>query len=394
MMANRLLELYIHIPFCVQKCLYCDFLSASATEAERESYMKALFLEIRERAVECRDYQVCSIFIGGGTPSILPVERMERLLALIGEYYVLTPDAEISIEVNPGTVDGDKLQAYRRAGVNRLSIGLQSANDRELQALGRIHTWQQFLDTYRWAREAGFDNLNVDLMSALPGQTRESYRESLKRVLDLRPEHISAYSLIVEEGTPFHTAYEQGRLTLPDEDTEREMYRDTERYLEAYGYHRYEISNYALPGRECKHNVGYWKRVEYLGLGLGAASLMGNVRFQNGSNRQAYINAPLEQREKIEQLSVQEQMEETLYLGLRMVRGVSLQAFQQQFGIPMEAVYGEVIEKNRRDGLLQYREERIEDNGMEGPDEANLYLALTSRGLDLSNYVMAQFLLD
>lgn len=394
MMANRLLELYIHIPFCVKKCLYCDFLSASASEAEREAYMEALFLEIRERAVECKEYQVCSIFIGGGTPSVLSGERIEQMLSLIGENYALTEDAEINIEVNPGTVDGEKLRIYRRAGVNRLSIGLQSAIDEELRSLGRIHTWQQFLETYQQARAAGFDNLNVDLMSALPGQTRESYAESLRRVLDLRPEHISAYSLIVEEGTPFYRAYEKGQLALPDEDTEREMYRDTERMLLEQGYHRYEISNYALPGKECRHNIGYWTRREYLGFGLGAASLMDNTRFHNGTDRQAYVQAPLEQRQELQQLTVQEQMEETLYLGLRMTRGISSQAFQQRFGVSLEKVYGPVIEKNSRDGLLIYRTYEEADDVPDQGSAGIQYLTLTKLGLDLSNYVMAQFLLE
>lgn len=394
MMANRLLELYIHIPFCVKKCLYCDFLSASASEAEREAYMEALFLEIRERAVECKEYQVCSIFIGGGTPSVLSGERIEQMLSLIGENYALTEDAEITIEVNPGTVDGEKLRIYRRAGVNRLSIGLQSAIDEELRSLGRIHTWQQFLETYQQARAAGFENLNVDLMSALPGQTRESYAESLRRVLDLRPEHISAYSLIVEEGTPFYRAYEKGQLALPDEDTEREMYRDTERMLLEQEYHRYEISNYALPGKECRHNIGYWTRREYLGFGLGAASLMDNTRFHNGTDRQAYVQAPLEQRQELQQLTVQEQMEETMYLGLRLTQGVSREEFRQRFGVSPEDIYGPVIEKNRRDGLLEYhRKEEGNTEGCQDGDEM-AYLALTPRGLDLSNYVMAQFLLE
>lgn len=356
--------------------------------------MEALFLEIRERAVECKEYQVCSIFIGGGTPSVLSGERIEQMLSLIGENYALTEDAEINIEVNPGTVDGEKLRIYRRAGVNRLSIGLQSAIDEELRSLGRIHTWQQFLETYQQARAAGFDNLNVDLMSALPGQTRESYAESLRRVLDLRPEHISAYSLIVEEGTPFYRAYEKGQLALPDEDTEREMYRDTERMLLEQGYHRYEISNYALPGKECRHNIGYWTRREYLGFGLGAASLMDNTRFHNGTDRQAYVQAPLEQRQELQQLTVQEQMEETLYLGLRMTRGISSQAFQQRFGVSLEKVYGPVIEKNSRDGLLIYRTYEEADDVPDQGSAGIQYLTLTKLGLDLSNYVMAQFLLE
>ena len=355
--------------------------------------MEALFLEIRGRAAECKDYQVCSIFIGGGTPSILSGEQIERMFTLIRENYALTADAEITIEVNPGTVDAEKLHIYRDVGVNRLSIGLQSANEKELRTLGRIHTWQQFLDTYELARAAGFDNLNVDLMSALPGQTVVSYLESLQQVLALRPEHISAYSLIVEEGTPFHTAYEQGQLELPDEDTERKMYRDTEKYLLEQGYYRYEISNYALPGRECRHNAGYWTGREYLGLGLGAASLMREVRFQNGADIQRYIKNPLEQREGVQQLSVAEQMEETMYLGLRMTKGVSVEAFEQRYGVSMEKIYGPVIQKNIKDGLLRYGTEYESEDAMGQKSAGTPYLALTKLGLDLSNYVMAQFLL-
>lgn len=395
MMVNKFLELYFHIPFCMSKCLYCDFLSASFTEAERDAYMKALFLETRERAGEYRDYQVCSIFIGGGTPSVVQAHRIEELLEVVREQFQLTEDVEISMEVNPGTVDREKLLTYRRAGINRLSMGLQSAQNQELKVLGRIHSYEEFLGAYTLAREVGFTNLNVDVMSALPGQKPETYRDTLEKVLALKPEHISAYSLIVEEGTPFYRLYEQGRLELPDEDTERQMYEETERLLGQQGYHRYEISNYALPGRECRHNIGYWQRREYLGLGLGAASLIGNKRFRNGTDLQKYISAPLEQYEEVQELSLQEQMEETLYLGLRMTKGVSVSDFQRQFGYTLEEVYGHVIQKNIRDGLLEYHtvdEQVLKDDSSVNQQEQ--WLTLTARGLDLSNYVMAQFLLD
>ena len=279
-----LLELYIHIPFCVKKCLYCDFLSAPAGEEVRERYVEALLTEIRGRGREYAGRPVSSVFFGGGTPSLLTGTQMKRLLGTVSGSFLLAADAEITAEANPGTVDLEKLTAYAQAGINRLSIGLQSADNVELAAIGRIHTWEQFLETYRQARQAGFVNVNVDLMSALPGQTAESYENTLRRVLALapQPEHISAYSLILEEGTPLYDSCQAGLTDIPGEDTDRRMYQDTKRILEEAGYRRYEISNYAKEGFACRHNCGYWQRRDYLGLGLGAASLEGNVRFKNG----------------------------------------------------------------------------------------------------------------
>ncbi len=384
MMASKnFLELYFHIPFCIRKCLYCDFLSGPVAAPDRDAYMKALLLETEQRAPECREYTVSSIFIGGGTPSAVDGEWIEELLHKVRTLYHTSSDMEITIEVNPGTADREKLRLYRRAGVNRLSMGLQSANDAELQRLGRIHTYEEFLQVYTMAREEGFTNINVDVMSALPGQDKASYRETLEKVLQLGPEHISAYSLIVEEGTPFYEKFEKGDLKLPDEDTEREMYVMTEKLLGERGYQRYEISNYALLGKECRHNIGYWNRTDYLGLGIGAASLMNNCRFSNSSELEAYIRDPMAQRTDMQQLSLQEQMEETMYLGLRMLQGVSEQGFSKQFGMTMEQVYQEVINRNIRDGLLRYET---------APDGSDRALVLTDRGLDLSNYVMAQFL--
>lgn len=380
---KKALELYFHIPFCVRKCLYCDFLSGPYGDADREAYMKALFVEARERAADCSDYRITSIFIGGGTPSVAEESAISKLMDIIRECYYTDSDMEVTIEVNPGTVNADKLRAYRAAGINRLSIGLQSANNRELQTLGRIHTYDDFLETYSMAREEGFTNINVDIMSALPGQTMESYTDTLEKVLELSPEHISAYSLIVEEGTPFFGQYGQGSDLLPDEDTEREMYKQTAEILASKGYKRYEISNYATEGMECRHNTGYWNRTAYLGLGIGAASMMNNCRFTNGPDFRAYISNPLGQRGEVTELSLQEQMEETMYLGLRMTAGVPAEDFRRIFGRDMEQVYGEVIRWGIGEGLLQYKE----ISGMVGRS-----LALTDRGLDVSNYVMARFL--
>ena len=313
------------------------------------------------------------------------------------------------MEANPGTVTKEALLSYRKAGINRLSIGLQSADDGELKLLGRIHTYRDFLQTYQWAQEAGFTNINLDIMSALPEQSVENYKKTLETVLSLRPQHISAYSLIVEEGTPFYEKYGQEseklqatgekQPDLPSEEEEREMYALTEKLLAAAGYHRYEISNYALPGRECRHNLVYWKRGNYVGFGLGAASMVENVRFENTRKMQEYLaeyagvpdaepvfadvaQGDMQQifrGENVHPLSQQEQMEETMFLGLRLTEGVSKAEFHRQFGVSMEQIYGEVIQENTAQGLLA--------------DEAG-YLRLTREGMDLSNYVMAQFLLD
>lgn len=439
---SKNLEIYIHIPFCVRKCSYCDFLSFPCDREGQRAYIEALFAEIEGKAPQYREYQLTSIFIGGGTPSILPGEWIGELLDRIRKCFVLkgkvspcdnvadgvmdgmTEDmaadmadrmaglemeaerlsekrseetaVEITIEVNPGTADAEKLASYYRAGINRLSIGLQSADDEELKQLGRIHNYEAFLDTYRAAREAGFANINVDIMSALPGQTLESYRRTLGKVLALTPppEHISAYSLIVEEGTPFAQWDEEGKLDLPDEDCERAMYEETKRILGEAGLYRYEISNYARPGYECRHNCGYWERVDYVGFGIGAASLVENKRFNNGSDLQKYLADSLGCCENMQELSKEEQMEETMFLGLRMTRGVSLAAFEETFGQTVEQVYGAVIEKNIRDGLLEYRgiSEDMEASA-EMDTKAACYLALTEKGLDVSNYVMSDFIM-
>ncbi len=385
------LELYFHIPFCVRKCFYCDFLSAPADEGTIKRYMEALLAETAGSALSYAKYTVSSVFIGGGTPSVAPVFCIEDMLGTVKEHYSLAQDAEITMEVNPGTVSEKALSRYREAGVNRLSIGLQSADDKELASIGRIHTWEQFLETYTKARKADFRNINVDIMSALPGQTLSRYRNTLEKVLSLEPapEHISAYSLILEEGTHLYDLYEKGMLEIPDEDTDRLMYQETKELLARRGYRRYEISNYAKEGCECRHNRGYWTRENYAGFGLGAASLVENVRFKNGTDLQAYLANSSGCREDVRQLSREEQMEEFMFLGLRMTEGVDEGLFRRLFGCGMEEVYGEVIGKNIRDGLLRM------DCDFAGKEEhaALRRLSLTEKGLDVSNYVMAQFLL-
>ncbi len=372
------LSIYIHIPFCIRKCHYCDFLSAPADDTAQEEYLYALIREIQTEAVKYRNYQVSTVFIGGGTPTAVNPELLCSVLAAIKEHFALREEAEISMEANPGTVTEESLLQYRAAGVNRLSIGLQSAQDGELALLGRIHNYADFEKTYYAARECGFANINVDVMSALPGQTPATYKETLDKIVALTPppEHISAYSLIIEEGTPFYERYENAQ-GLPDEDAERAMYYLTEQVLSKAGFKRYEISNYSRPGYECKHNLVYWKRGNYVGFGLGAASMVENIRFQNETDMEAYLTADEKIAEKTP-LSKKEQMEECMFLGLRLVGGVSKKEFAEYFGISVEEVYGEVIRKNISDGLL-------EDGEM---------IRLTKRGIDISNYVMAQFLLD
>lgn len=372
-MKKKELELYIHIPFCIRKCQYCDFLSAPSTKEERQEYVKGLCRQIRSYGELAKAYHVSSIFIGGGTPSILEAAQIQRISEAVWDTFVIDCGAEVTMEVNPGTVTEEKLAAFYRAGINRLSIGLQSAKDEELKRLGRIHTYEEFLETYRLARERGFGNINVDLMSAIPGQTLTGWEETLDKVAGLRPEHISAYSLIIEEGTPFYEKYGGGRgdtaavpfvEKLPDEEEERRMYWRTKAILSQYGYRRYEISNYALPGFECRHNLGYWNRTEYLGIGSGAASLLNHQRWNDG--------------EESEILSVQEQMEECMFLGLRKMAGVSKTEFRKEFGRGMDEVYGETLRKMYGMGLLE---------------EEGDFVRLTERGIDVSNGVMCEFLL-
>lgn len=368
-------EIYIHIPFCVRKCAYCDFLSASGSEEAKASYTEALLREIE--AVKTEKREVSSIFVGGGTPSALSPSLMGDIFEKIHKSFSVAPDAEITIEANPGTLSKEKLFLYRNVGINRLSLGLQSPEAAELKSLGRIHTYEEFLESFSFAREAGFQNINVDLMCALPDQTYEGWVRNLRKVAALHPEHISAYSLIIEEGTPFA----KRKLNLPDEDTEYRMYEDTAGILAEYGYEQYEISNYAKKDLACQHNVGYWTRKEYLGLGLGAASLWGNQRFSNTSDFSMYLNNsgfPEKIRGDRETLSLEAEMSEFMFLGLRMTKGVSKAEFLEGFGVPIESVYGKVLDKYKSVGLLEETEGRI---------------FLTRAGIHVSNGVMAEFLL-
>lgn len=448
------LRLYLHIPFCVRKCNYCDFVSFAGKEELFGKYTEALCNEIRAygklygktgavskssplKAGSGQDRQITSIYIGGGTPSVLPVDMMSQIIETLMDSFSISgtkekrrgfhlqkkirPVTEFSIECNPGTVDKQKLKSYKKLGINRISFGLQSTDAADLNTLGRIHSFDNFVDSFEAAREAGFSNINVDLMQAIPGQTLVSWQRTLALLATWKPEHISAYSLIVEEGTPFYEWQQEGKLPLPDEDTEREIYYYTKEFLENTGYTRYEISNYALQGFECQHNIGYWKRDDYLGLGLHAASLIDNCRWKNTEKLDSYIEAmtdPAQAEEQIghafkamtgpaqaeelighaleamtdpaqaeeqpiicdlQKLSHKERMEEFVFLGLRMTTGISKKNFFETFGQDFDFTYGEKVRGLKAQGLLDVQDDRV---------------YLTERGIDVSNTVLAEFLLD
>lgn len=417
------LELYIHIPFCIKKCAYCDFLSFSCDESTQFAYADALIREIEFYGSKMRDYLVSTVFIGGGTPTWLDENKMVEILDVVYTHFQISPNAEVTMECNPGTVTIAKLEKYRNAGVNRLSIGLQSADDEELKILGRIHNYEKFLRTYQMARNTGFSNINVDLISGIPYQTAEKFLYTLQKIMRLKPNHISVYSLIIEEGTPFFEAYqlelkkqEAGIQTeiLPTEDEVYQTIQLTQQFLAGAGYEQYEISNFAQPGFACKHNIGYWTRENYLGLGLGAASLIENVRYTNTTDLDSYIRnsqhiefrflerqrgrtarKPSSESQDIayermmweqgtnlhvvtDVVSRKAQMEEFMFLGLRMKNGVTRADFEKSFGVPIEAVYKTALDNLKEQGLLEMIAGSIR---------------LTQRGQEVSNYALAQFLL-
>lgn len=404
MKNKKNLGIYIHIPFCVQKCVYCDFLSAPAGEDVKRKYIEALICEINITCGLYNDrlsgYQVKTIFFGGGTPSAVKPEYIRDIMKCLNEHFDIAEGAEVTIECNPGTLDINKADIYRECGINRISFGLQSADNTELKMLGRIHTFEQFKESLSIAEKAGFDNINVDIMSALPGQTMESYKRTVEKVLECNVKHISAYSLIVEEGTPLYDRLDTDYPELPDEDTERQMYYYTQDSLANAGYVHYEISNYARSGYECRHNISYWERTDYLGFGIGAASLFEEIRHTNITDINMYIdkcggminagscmdnnvtagnyNRLYEIYDDIQKLSLNDRMEEFMFLGLRKIDGISKAEFEKTFSKNIADVYGKVIQENVLNGLL------VDDGDV---------IKLTERGVDISNVVMADFLL-
>ena len=384
--SKKRLGLYIHIPFCLRKCVYCDFLSFPCGNGKdlqpdtAESYLAALFSELKRAGVQCRDRIVDTVFIGGGTPSVLPVGAVLRLLSCVRESFRLSDRAEITIEANPGTVTAEKFAEYRTAGINRLSLGFQSLDDRILSFLGRVHTEEQAVLAFREARRAGFDNINVDLIFGLPLPDQEAFRATVEKVIALSPEHISAYSLIVEEGTPLCEKIDSGELPEPDDRDDREDYAYCRRRLAETGFIHYEISNFAKPGRECAHNLKYWRQEEYLGVGLGAASFLDGMRFANGDDLGKYIayDGNCGTREKNE-LSEDELRKEFMMLGFRMLQGPDFSLFEEKFRLRPEKCFGEALVRLTGDGFIT-------------PLEEKRGFALTEKGLHFANSVFREFL--
>lgn len=364
--------LYLHIPFCARKCAYCDFASFAGREGQMVPYVDRVIREMEEKSSP--DFVISTLYIGGGTPSLLPPALMDRLLVALHRCFAFLPDVECSCECNPGTVTEEFLAVLKRNGVTRLSMGAQACQIQLLALLGRIHTWEQVASSVALARQAGFCNINLDLMLGLPTQTVAQAEESLAAALALSPTHLSCYGLIVEEGTPLHKMVEKGIWTLPEEDAERDMYESCRSILGTHGFEQYEISNFALPGFACRHNVDCWKRKEYLGLGSAACGFLGQIRYQNPPDIDDYL-AGMPATETV--ISPQDARFESVMLGLRMMEGVSEDAFFHMHGITLRDAFGAKLEKPLRQGLVTW------ENGC---------LRLTRRGMDLQNSVLVELL--
>lgn len=371
---GKALGIYIHLPFCRQKCAYCDFPSFAGQDARQGEYERAVRGEIRRRTAETGPLTADTVYLGGGTPSVMRPELVADILQTLRDCVNILPDAEISCEANPGTLSKDFLDMLRAQGVNRLSLGAQSARPEELEALGRIHAWEEVEASVRLARQAGFLNINLDLMSGLPGQTWEKLSGSLERALALSPAHLSVYSLIIEEGTPFHKLYREGKLALPDEDSEREMYHQTAALLREAGYAQYEISNFAVPGRACRHNLNCWRYHDYLGFGAAAASLYRGERQKNPEGLADYLDGSPPERER---LSPEDARFEQLMLALRTVEGLDLAAFEARQGTSVERAWPGVTARQIDLGLME---------------TADGYLRLTGKGFDLMDRALLDYL--
>lgn len=361
--------LYIHIPFCRQKCRYCDFVSFTGMENMTERYIEAL----KNEAEKYRGQPVDTIFLGGGTPTVLTAEQLTAVTKICFDYFDVQSNYEFTVEANPGTLDDSKITAMLAGGVNRISVGVQSFNDGELQKIGRIHNAETAYNTICHLKKMGFNNINIDIMTALPSQTRESLAKTLKTAVSLPVTHISAYSLIIEDGTPLERDYSQGRLTLPDEDTDRLMYADTVEILKDNGFLRYEISNFARDGFKCRHNIKYWTGEKYIGLGAAAHSYDGEKRYFNTSDIDAYINGAVSEETA---LTKDDKISEFIITGLRMEDGISESTFLERFGVEIQDIYGRELSKFVNLGLLSYKNGRY---------------ALTSRGIDISNSILCEF---
>ena len=365
--------LYIHIPFCKKKCDYCDFVSF----ADRGDCFEKYVLRLAEEMEEYNGENINSIFIGGGTPTVLSPQLITRLCSDIKKKFNISKNTEWTIEANPGTLTDEKISSVLEGGINRISIGVQSFNDDELKAIGRIHSAETAYNTVINLKKAGFNNISIDLMESLPLQTAQSFKNSLQTAVELPINHISVYSLIIEENTPLKAKYDSGVFTLPDEDSDRDLYAFTKEYLENFGFNRYEISNYAKKGYESRHNLKYWNLDEYIGLGTAAHSFVGNRRFSNTEKLENYLDGQFRNAEESELLSTDDIMGEYMMLGLRKTAGISKQEFKIRFKTDIKDVYGTVMEKYFRSGFMK------EENG---------FIMLTDKGLDVSNSIMCEFI--
>ncbi|MCT4507567.1 MAG: radical SAM family heme chaperone HemW [Tepidibacter sp.] len=372
--------LYVHVPFCLKKCNYCDFNSFKLNHEDKESYIESIITEIKLYSKKFDKDYFSTVFIGGGTPSILESEELRLLIDSIHSNFNITESAEISIEANPGTLTKEKLNTLYSLGVNRLSMGLQSSNQKHLKFLGRIHSYEEFKENFEIARKVGFENINVDLMFSLPNQTFDEWKQTLEDVVDLKPDHISAYSLIIEEGTVFGSLYDEGRLELLDEELDLKMYYYTRDYLKENGYNQYEISNYAKDKKKCRHNILYWKCGQYLGLGPGSHSYLNEERFSNYKDIKTYceklrnFKLPIA---NVEKLDKQDMIEEKIFMGLRMNEGINLEKFNQEFEVDFMKIYKNEVESLKSKGLIKI---------------INSRLSLTNKGIDISNKVFIEFL--
>ncbi|WP_244272705.1 radical SAM family heme chaperone HemW [Natronincola peptidivorans] len=376
------MSIYIHIPFCKKKCYYCDFISYSNKEDKIQEYIDALKKEMLLYKEELSSCEIKSIFIGGGTPSILSEEQVASMMNSLYENYRIAKDAEISMESNPGLLNHDKLKAYFNSGINRLSIGLQASQDHLLNCIGRIHRYDDFLKNLQEARAVGFTNINVDLMFGLPGQTLKDWQDTIEKIVDLEVPHIAAYSLIIEEDTLFYSWEAEGRIEKAKEEVELQMYHHAIDYLKKKGYQHYEISNFAKTNYQCKHNIVYWKNKPYIGFGAAAHSYFQDERFNNYPLLDTYIESIKNEEKPVENrisLSFREEISETMFLGLRMIEGVSIEEFQKRFKLSPFDIYENKLQKLQERKLVTYDKERIR---------------LTKTGNDLANIVFQEMLLD
>ena len=375
------LGIYIHIPFCKQKCFYCDFCSFANKNEMQEKYVEAVINEIKN-ITHKEKYTVTTIYFGGGTPSILYPEYIKNILQEIESSFEILDDAEITIEINPGTVNEEKLKKYKEYGINRLSIGLQSANDKILKKIGRIHDYKQFEETFFYARKCGFKNINVDLMIGLPTQTIEDVKQTLEKIIQKNPEHISVYSLIIEEGTIIEKMINENKLQLPDEETERIMYWTVVNELKENGYNQYEISNFSKKTYESKHNTNCWKQKQYIGLGTSAHSYLNKKRYSNTNNIEEYIKN-IQENNISKNITIHEEqteestMNEYMLLGLRMIQGININEFKQKFKTDPTIKYKKILEKLQKENLIQITKTSIK---------------LTKQGIDFGNIVWEEFI--